>query len=169
MKKTTTRSRALCAAVMAVGLGLVTAGPLAARATVVHTQATVPVHATLPDPCSVDVVTIDGDVHLVTHVTFPKPGIASLGVHLNFQGVKGSGFPSGANYATNGTAELSAKVKGPFPAGFTLPGHFFLLQAGPDNDLKVSFLLKGKIHANGTVTDLTIEIRHLECGSFDLI
>lgn len=169
LKNRTNRFRGVLAVVMAVGLGLVFAGPLSAAATVVHTNADVPVHATLPDPCSVDLVTIDGSVHLVTHVTFPKPGNASLGVHLNFKGVKGSGFPSGANYATNGTAELSAKVRGPFPAGFTMPGHFFLLQSGPANDLKVSYLLKGKINGNGTVTDLTIEIRKLECGSFDLI
>lgn len=163
------RYRVRYAAVLAIALGLLAAGPSTARSAVIHTNAQVPVSATLPDPCSLDVVTIDGSVHVVTHVTFPRPGNASLGVHLNFQGVQGSGFPSGANYATNGTAELSAKLKGPFPAGFTLPGHFFLLRAGAGNDLKVSFLLKGKVNANGTVTDLTIEIRHLECGNFDLI
>lgn len=156
------------AGVLAVGLTLLAAGPGSASATVVNTQTDVPVRAVLADPCSLDVVAIDGDAHVVTHVTFVK-GMANLGVHLNLSDVHATGSLSGAKYTGNGTVELSAKVNGPFPAGFTAPGHFFLLRQGAGNDLKVGFLLKGKVQKNGQVTDLTIEIKSLECGEFDII
>ena len=88
-------------------------------------------------------------------------------MHLNLQGVER--LPERGQLRHQRPDEMSGKVNGPFPAGFTMPGHCFMVRAGEGHDLKVSFLLTGKVDGNGTVTDVTIEIRQLECGVFDLL
>lgn len=162
------RVRWLVAAILSIGLLLNAAPAMAGKPVGGHLNETdIPVGGTLADVCSLDVVTFSGAVHLNFKVAI-KADMASVGLHLNFQGVQGDGYPSGAHYNGNGTLEASIKVKGPFPAGFTAPGHFFLLRSGEGHDFKASFLLKGKVNGNGALTDLTFEIRQLECGFFDL-
>ena len=118
--------------------------------------------STLPD-----VVLLSGAIDLTVDARTQKGGIVSGKVSYNAGGLKGTGL--WGSYVGNGTGNVSFKVKDPYPASAGGPGHFFLLMPGANNDLKASFLLKFKVQGNGTVSEPKIEIRQLECGTFDLL
>ena len=159
-------SRFTATAAAAIALLLLAAGPAAAQ----PQKLTVPMDGVpVLNVCSSlpDIVILSGAVDLTVDARTQKGGIVSGKVSYNAGGLKGSGL--WGNYVGNGTGNVSFKVKDPYPAKVVGPGHFFLLMPGANNDLKASFLLKFNVHGNGTVSDPKIEVRQLECGTFDLI
>jgi len=133
-------------------------------------KVTVPMDGvTVLNVCSTvpDLITLSGSAVLTTDVRVGRNGSVSGKVSANFGGIKGAGL--WGKYTANGTFEVPFKVKDPYPASVVGPGHFFLLQPGANNDLKLSVLVKFSVHGNGTISDPKIEIRQLECGTFDLL
>ena len=114
-----------------------------------------------------DVITLTGSATLTADVRVGKDQSVSGKVSANFGGIKGSGL--WGSYTANGTVEVPFKVKDPYPASVNGPGHFFLLMPGSNNDLKLSVHVKFSVNGNGTISDPKIEIRQLECGTFDLV
>ena len=114
-----------------------------------------------------DVLTLSGYATLTADARVGKGGIVSGKVSANFGPVGAAGL--WGKYTANGTVEVPFKVKDPFPASVNGPGHFYLLQPGANNDLKLSVHVKFSVNGNGSISDPKIDIRQLECGTFDLI
>jgi hypothetical protein len=153
-------------AVALVALALVPVGVALAT----PQKLTVPMDGvTVLNVCSTlpDVITLSGSATLTSDVRVGKDGSVSGKLSANFGGIKGAGL-WGA-YTANGTVEVPFKVKGPFPASINGPGHFYLLMPGSNNDLKLSVHVKFSVNGNGTISDPKIDIRQLECGTFDLV
>ena len=154
------------AAIAAVALLLVPAGLALAK----PQKLTVPMDGVqVLNVCSTlpDIITLSGSSTLTADVRVGKDGSVSGKLSANFGGIKGSGL--WGSYTANGTVEVPFKVKDPYPASVNGPGHFFLLMPGANNDLKLSVHVKFSVNGNGSISDPKIEIRQLECGTFDLV
>jgi len=154
---------------LALALGLLSV--LGVQAAIAAPQKlSVPVDGLIaPNACAdpVDLVVLSGNLDVTVNVKFDQGGkIASGKVSYNAGGIKGTG--ANGKYTGNGTGNANFKVGEPLPAQATVPGHFFLLQPGSNNDLKVSFLLKFLVHWDGSVSDPKVEIRQAECGEFKI-
>jgi hypothetical protein len=133
-------------------------------------KVTVPMDGvTVLNVCSTlpDIITLSGSSTLTADARVGKDGSVSGKVSANFGGIKGAGL--WGSYTANGTIEVPFKVKDPFPASINGPGHFFLLMPGSNNDLKLSVHVKFSVNGNGSISDPKVEIRQLECGTFDLV
>ena len=130
-------------------------------------KVTVPVDGmTVANVCSTlpDLVTLSGAIDVTVNAKLGKGGTVSGKLSFNAGGIKGAGL--WGQYVGNGTGEFPFKVADPYPAHITGPGHFFLLMPGANNDLKVSFLMKADVNGNGTVSNVKLEVRQLECGNW---
>lgn len=159
--RTLTRTALAAAALLLVPTAIALAKPQ---------KVTVPMDGvTVLNVCSSlpDVITLTGSATLTADVRVGKDQSVSGKVSANFGGIKGSGL--WGSYTANGTVEVPFKVKDPYPASVNGPGHFFLLMPGSNNDLKLSVHVKFSVNGNGTISDPKIEIRQLECGTFDLV
>lgn len=142
---------------------------VAATAVAAPQKLSVPVDGlTVPNVCAdpPDAVVLSGDLDVAVNAKVGKGGVVSGKGSYNAGGVKGLG--ANGKYVGNGTGNFGFKVGEPFPAHVGAPGHFFLLQPGSGNDLRVSFLLHLTVHGDGSVSDPKIEIRKVECGDFGL-
>ena len=159
--RTLTRSALAAVALLLVPVGIAIAKPQ---------KVTVPMDGvTVLNVCSTlpDLITLSGSSTLTADARVGKDGSVSGKVSANFGGIKGAGL--WGSYTANGTIEVPFKVKDPFPASVNGPGHVFLLMPGSNNDLKLSVHVKFSVNGNGSISDPKIEIRQLECGTFDLI
>ena len=72
--------------------------PAAAQATTVSTNETLPFTGSATNTCNGDTVTFSGEIHITNHVTTDANNSSHIRTHINYQGVSGTGTPSGASY-----------------------------------------------------------------------
>jgi hypothetical protein len=122
-----------------------------ARAEVV-TNETIPVDKTvLCNPCiPTDVVTVTGNVHMVSTATFSESGNASAKFSINFQGVKLTTL-NGDTYQCNDTNEQSFQDK-QLPVVESMVTDTEFVKPGANNNFKVHIGFHVTINAKGVVT-----------------
>jgi hypothetical protein len=78
----------------------------------------VPADFIVPNPCTAELVDIEGNVHFLFNVTLSANGFhLKLKGHANLQGAGGTGVPSGANYQMPGVVNFTANNLGGGPPG----------------------------------------------------
>ena len=121
----------------------------------------IPISLSAYNPCSGEAVDLSGRVHYLVNVTEDATGGYHLDVHLNTQGVSGTGQTTGAKYEVNYTDTFQLNVTN---AGLeaTAPLHLNVIGQGQ----APNFLLHAQFHirvdATGGLTTYVDGFR-LEC------
>jgi hypothetical protein len=95
---------------VAVALAAVASFLVAGLQPAANAQSTsVPVDFVNPHECTLELVELEGRLHVVTHTTENPDGSYRITTHTNTQGVEGYGYPSGDKYVfVEGTTEQTA-------------------------------------------------------------
>jgi hypothetical protein len=120
------------------------------------TQSTIVFSGTLFDACTGEHVTLDGDLHLVTHDTVDANGGHHAKVGVNTQGLSGTGT-SGASYHLISVGEVNVETTSG-ASETTEVSHFKLVGSGPSDNQYFDFLLHFTVDANGDLTADTASI-----------
>ena len=141
----------LCAALLASPAPR-TAAAVAAQATTVTTNETIPLNTTTVNLCNGDTVTLTGSVHVLSHVTLDTNGGTHVKTLHNFENVMGTGA-TGTTYRAVSTNNHTMNNNGSTAQQeFTNVNRVRLISQG----LTDNYLLNGTIHttvnANGEVT-----------------
>ena len=144
----------LLAAVVALALAAV---PAASSAAVVQ-NVRVPLAATFFDPCTGDVITFSGTIHLLVGVTPDGSGGFHLHVADNVSDVTGVGIPSGTVYHGVGGDWFELNARPPFPFETTQTDVFGLISTGSTPNLVANDTLHITVNADGTVTAQVIRV-----------
>jgi hypothetical protein len=107
----------------------------------------------IENPCTGEVVFIEGTLHFVFHITQDADGGFHIKGHLNFQG-KGVS-PSGAKYVVYESANSQFNFRAESADNFTSPVTFQVIRQGsptPEDDFKVKALFHFTENANGELT-----------------
>jgi hypothetical protein len=133
---------------IAFGIGLVLLGiaPDAKADVVVNVD--VPISITLTIPCTGDVVTLTGPLHVLDTLTFDNTGGVHVKMHANPQGVSGEGT-SGIKYQGTGVTQTEFNAKVGFEETFI--NRFDIIGQG-GTQFKVHETAHVTVNANGTVT-----------------
>ena len=127
----------------------------------------IPITLSVPVPCVGEVVDLSGKLHTV--ITFRSNGRrVNAHVHVNAQGITGTGEITGRTFQANGEFNLSLSRSLLNGAGTVGTKVWFLVTGAPGPDGSVpSFGLQADVwftfHANGTVT---VKFNHFttDCG-----
>ena len=157
-----TLSLTLAAALLTLSL----AGLAYSQATVITTNDFVPFAQIAFVPCANggagELVLIEGTLHIQQHITI-NDNRASIKVHFQPQGAKGTGLTTGDSYnATGVTQEHDSIALTGGATEFTFINNFRIVGTGPDNNLLVHQTVHVTINANGTVTTV-IDNTSVEC------
>jgi hypothetical protein len=115
----------------------------------------------IQNPCTGELVDLDGNIHVVVHGVVNKNKI-SLSLHGNFQQLSGTGA-TGTRYAGGGAsnAHVNESFNGAFNAH--LVSSTVLTTSGRDNNIFVKARFHVTVNANGDVTaemlDVTAECK----------
>lgn len=140
----------LCAALLASPATHTTA--VFAQATTVTTNETLTLNSTTVNMCNGDVVTLSGQIHIVTHTTADTNGGSHVKTHHNFENVEGTGTlvlnyraVSSNNHTVNNNGSNAQQE-------FTVVERVKLISAGPSDNYKLSVTVHVTINANGEAT-----------------
>ena len=140
------------------GLLLVPAGSaLAANAV----DESVPISVSAYNPCNGEVVDLNGRLHYLVNVTEDATGGYHLDVHVNTQGVSGTGQTTGAKYEVNYTDTFQLNVTN---AGLeaTAPLHLNVIAQGQAPNFLLHAVFHIRVEASGGLTTYVDAFR-LEC------
>ena len=133
-----------------------------AQSTTVTTNETVPFSGSLANPCNGDTVTFQGNIHVTNHMTTDAGGGTHLKTHLNFQGVTGTGAPSGLTYNVRTTTNQSVNDSDGPQSEATVISTVKLISQGPPQNYFLRNVFHVTVNANGTTTS-TVDETSAEC------
>lgn len=164
--KTKTTPGPLCA-LLTAALSLTLAfayTPAFAQASTTTTNEEIEFTSSLPNPCNGDVVTFQGTMHVTNSVTTDANGGFHLKTHVNYQGVSGTGSPSGINYnvRTSTNETLNDNDAGQFET--TVIQTIKLISQGSAQNYFIHIVFHITVNAAGETTSEVTETR-IECRS----
>jgi hypothetical protein len=106
-----------------------------------------------------ELVLLDGDLHVLTHITANKNGF-HIKSHFQPQGISGTGQTTGDKYQATGVTQDQFNL-GPGET-FTSINNFRIIGQGPGNNLLVHSTFHYTINANGELTVVVDNFR-AEC------
>ena len=141
----------LAALVLAVVASLHAQAP-AARAEAVTT--TIPLAGETVNPCSGEVVTYTGSLHLVMSFTADGSGGFHTVIRSNYEisGVSVTVTVTGTKYRGSGGDLTEENVRPPYPYEFTKALKFVLVSASPTDNFQMHTLFHITFNANGVQT-----------------
>jgi len=149
---------------LALAAGLLTlallAKPTQAQAETATVNERFPVAFEIENPCTGEVVFIEGTLHSVFHITRDADGGFHIKGHNNFQAQGVS--PSGAKYVVHESANRQLNFRDESADNFTFLVTLEAIRQGsatPEDDFKVKALIHITANANGELTAEVVKIR----------
>ena len=153
-KRMNLNNRSIAMAVLALGLA---AG--LAKAEVLTTTFQMPFKVTVFNPATSELVDLVGQIHIVALVTInpclmPGPD-TPIALHVNLDGVKGTGRSTRLSYTMTGAADFSAMfdVPGILRHGFS----FMLNPRGVDPPSPIFLMVNAAFDTDGTMIGATVD------------
>lgn len=141
-------------------LGAAQSEVIMAQATATTTNITLPLNMTVT-ACEGQQVTLNGNIHIVTHVTTNPNGL-HIKEHSNYQNVSGVGQPTPFLY--RGVSSNNTHFNNhPPQSNFSVVDQVLLLSQGLSDNLQVHITMHFTINANGQTTAVVEEVR-VECN-----
>lgn len=132
-----------------------------AQATTTTTNLTLPLNTTVSG-CDGQLVTLSGEIHIVTHVTTDANGGMHIVEHSNYQNVSGTGQPVPLTY--RGVSSNNTIFNNSMPQSeFTVVDQVLLISEGSSDNLQIHVTMHFTINANGQTTAVVEEVR-VECN-----
>jgi hypothetical protein len=142
---------ALSLAVVGMTLALA-AGMALAQATTQTSNEKVPLDQIVDNPCTGELLHLTGELHILFHLTEDGNGGFHVQSHVQPQGASGTGLVSGEQYRGVGVTRFEEY----FPPGefreFTSVNRFYLISAGPSDNLVETATIHATFNANGEPT-----------------
>ncbi len=113
---------------------------------------TIPLNLTVFSPCTGDLISVSGSIHLLATATADGAGGFHVSFMDNVSQVTGVGSVTGATYHGVGGDWFTANVRPPFPAEFTVTDVFGLISADSTPNLIVTDTFHITVNADGTLT-----------------
>lgn len=132
------------------------------QATTTTTNETIPFTSTVTNPCNADLVTFQGNMHVINHVTNDASGGFHLKMHVNYQNVSGTGSPSGNNYRVGTVSNVTLNDPDGEQAEMTVIQTVKLITQGPALNYFMRLVFHVTVNANGQTTSSVFETR-MEC------
>lgn len=132
-----------------------------AQATTTTTNITMPLNMTVT-ACEGQQVTLNGNIHIVTHVTTNPDGSLHIKEHSNYQNVSGVGQPTPFLYR-GVSSDNTIFNNNPPQSNFTVVDQVLLVSQGLTDNLQVHVTMHFTINANGQTTAVVEEVR-VECN-----
>jgi hypothetical protein len=117
--------------------------------------------AEIPIPCAEDVVTLEGTLHLLMHITINGNNII-VKTHAQPQGVTGIGISGKKYQATGVTQDIFKGSLVNEQLTFTFINNFRIIGQGPGNNFLVHETFHITVNANGEVT-AEVDNSSIEC------
>lgn len=142
-------------------LGAAQSRAVMAQATTTTTNLILPLNTTVSG-CDGQLVTLSGEIHIVTHVTTDASGGMHIVEHSNYQDVSGTGQPILLTY--RGVSSNTTVFNNSTPQSeFTVVDQVLLISQGPSDNLQIHVTMHFTINANGQTTAVVEEVR-VECN-----
>jgi hypothetical protein len=148
----------LTAAIIVIMAALVTVRP--ASATVTSNQI-IPVDFQTFNPCNGELVSLSGEVHIMSHYTEDASGGFHVGFHINGHST-GPGLTTGATYQFTWAQNIAASSQTPPPSEFTFTQQQNVIGQGNVPNFLIHFTLHTTVNAQGQTTS-TVENIWAEC------
>jgi hypothetical protein len=128
-----------------------------AQATTTTTNLILPLNTTVSG-CDGQLVTLSGNIHVVTHVTTDTNGGVHIKEHSNYQNVSGIGQPIPISYrgVSSNNTHFNNQIN------VTIVDQVLLISQGPSDNLQIHITMHLTINANGQTTAVVENIR-VEC------
>lgn len=124
-----------------------------AQATVYHGNISVPFSMWVYIPCAGEVAMLDGNLHILTHLTFDNAGGLTFKAHFQPQGLSGTGSVTGDKYQGTGVTQWTSRFSGTSSQyEFTYINNFRMIGQGTGNNFLVHANMHFTVNANGDVT-----------------
>lgn len=163
MKFQPTYPRAGAALIAALFIAFAVAATTAiAQSTTVTTNETIPFTGSITNPCNGDLVTFQGDMHVTNHMTTDASGGTHLKTHVNFQGVTGTGAPSGLNYNVRTTINETVNDNDGPQTESTIISSVKLISQGSAPNYFLQIVFHITVNGNG-VTTSTVDETKITC------
>lgn len=136
--------------------------PAFGQATTTTTNETIPFTNTVLNPCTLDQVTFQGNIHMSSTLTTNSSGGTHVKTHINFQNVSGTGTPSGLNYNFRTTTnQVDNDNDGP-QSEMTVISTARIISQGSQLNYFLRLVFHVTINANGQTTSTVTESK-MEC------
>jgi hypothetical protein len=99
-------------------------------------------------------VALQGDLHILSHVTVSNSGNVHVKTHFQPMGISGQGLITGDKYQGTGVTQEQFNLNGPLPITDTFINNFRIIGQGPGNNFLVHATFHITINANGQVTSV---------------
>ncbi|HYG79551.1 MAG TPA: hypothetical protein VD861_04145 [Pyrinomonadaceae bacterium] len=136
--------------------------PAFGQATTTTTNETIPFTSTLLNPCTGDLVTFQGNMHVTQHFTTDSGGGTHLKTHVNYQDVSGTGAPSGLNYTVRTTTNTMENDSDGPQSEVTMISTVKLISQGSALNYFLRLVFHVTVNANGQTTS-TVDEAKVEC------
>jgi hypothetical protein len=152
----------LCAALIAALFIVFAAGtPVFGQASTT-TNETIPFTSTLLNPCTLDQVTFQGNMHVTNTMSTDASGGTHLKTHVNYQDVSGTGTPSGVNYNIRTTSNETTNDNDGPQSEATIISTVRLISQGSSLNYFLQLVFHVTVNGNGETTSTVTESR-IEC------
>jgi hypothetical protein len=122
----------------------------------------VPFFAVFPDPCTGELVTLTGNLHVLVHVTENAGGGTEMKAHFQPQGITGVG-ESGTMYQGTGVTQTMTENSAGPQVSSTLINNFRIISHGPSDNFTVHLTVHVTVNGNGELTAEVVDTR-TECA-----
>lgn len=154
----------LCAALLASPAPRAAAAARA-QATTVTTNQTITLNAVEVNSCAGEVITLNGQIHTVTHVTLAPNGGRHTKMHQNFENVTGTGALSLTNYRAVSVNNHTFNNNGSNAQNETTNiNRVRLISQGPGDNLLINASIHTTINANGEATSTVVRFEAVCTG-----
>jgi hypothetical protein len=148
-----------------VGMTLALAAGMAlAQATTNTTNVKVPLDQIVDNPCTGEQLHLTGELHMLFRFTEDANGGIHLQTHFQAQGVSGTGLVSGEQYRGVGVTRSEEYLPPGEVREFTSVNRFYLISAGPSDNLQETATLHVTFNANGEPTAELIRPLETTCA-----
>ena len=162
MKCEPTTPRLCAALIAALFITLAAGSPVFGQASTTTTNETIPFTSTLLNPCTLDQVTFQGDMHVTNTMTTDSGGGTHLKTHVNYQDVSGTGAPSGINYNVRTTSNETTNDNDGPQSEATIISTVRLISQGSSLNYFLQLVFHVTVNGNGQTTSTVTESR-IEC------
>jgi hypothetical protein len=148
-----------------VGMTLALAAGMAlAQATTFTSNEKVPLDQIVDNPCTGEPLLLTGELHFLFHETVDANGGLHVQIHFQPQGVSGTGLVSGEQYRGVGVTRSEEYIPPGEVREFTSVNRFYLISAGPSDNLQETATLHVTFNANGEPTAELIRPLETTCA-----
>jgi hypothetical protein len=99
-----------------------------------------------------ELIQVEGDLHILVHMTISSSGNLSVKQHFQPMGISGYGLTTGDKYQATGVTQDEFSVNAPLPYEETFINNFRMIGQGPGNNFSVHENFHITFNANGDVT-----------------